>query len=260
MEKNCSNCEFNCDGICTGYGNMYKYGEKITDLTKHCDSWNASQEYCTYETLNAPRFLREEINECRITYSEFSAQFDDYTSGKSIPINFFDAIKIVYGISMVDLAVIMNVSFGVVYRAKTKGIPQKRISQFAEALCVNPDVLSINTTAVFEKLQESKKDFFAQANIQSRLNELPNWKHELANIISFNHLHCPIHIAKDIARVDKLYWNANLPMNDFTDSEKVLIEYVVNHNQYKRKATSLEYFLDIACLPHMRIGLYDSEK
>ncbi len=259
MEKNCSNCEFNFDGICAGNSDIYKYGEKITDVTKHCDNWGASLEYFTYETMNAPRFLREKLNECSIDYSEFSAQVDDYAAGKEIPINFFDAVKFIYGISMVDLAVIMNVSFGVVYRAKVQGIPQKRISQFAGALCVEPDVLSIKTTAVFENLRESKNVFFSQANIQSQLTKLPDWKQKLANVICSD-LHCPIHIAKDIARIDKLYWDAKMPMDDFTDSEKVLIKYIVHHNKYRKQAVSLEYSLDRACLPHIHISMYDSKK
>ncbi len=260
MEKNCSNCEFNFDGICAGNSDLYKYGEKITDFTKHCDCWDANLEYFTYETMNAPRFLREKYKECSISYSDFSIQFDNYKAGKNIPINFFDAIKFIYGVSMVDLAVIMNVSFGVVYNAKINGIPQKRISHFAEALCVNPDILSIDSTIIFEELRKSKKTFFAQTNIQSRLSELPDWKQKLANIISSECLNCPIHIAKKIARVDKLYWDAKMPMDDFTESEKSLIEYIIHHNKYKKQAISLEYSLDRACLPHLHLRMYDHKK
>ena len=114
MKKECSNCEFNLGGICAGSGSVYKYGEKIIDDTQYCDCWGASLGYYEEETKNAPRFLRDAYHDCRLSYSEFSRQYDDYLSGKAVPIDIFEAIKHVYGISMVDIAVVLNVSYGVV--------------------------------------------------------------------------------------------------------------------------------------------------
>ncbi|MCL2508023.1 MAG: hypothetical protein FWF05_02470 [Oscillospiraceae bacterium] len=257
IEKQCKICEFNIDGICAGHGDTYKYGDKITDVTKTCDDWNASLEYFTYLTTNAPRFLREQFNDCRISYNEFLSQLEDYVAGSAIPTNFFDAIKFVYGISMVDIAVLLEVTFGVVYRAKTKGIPQKRIHQFASELCVEPELLTSITTSDFEKLRKSRKDFFAKSNVEQRINAVPEWKQNLANVISSKYLSCPIHIAKDFARVDKLYWTEDMSLDDFTESERVLIKYMSKHNKYQKPVNSLEYSLDLACSPHIHISMHE---
>lgn len=258
LEKQCKTCEFNFDGICAGYGDTYKYGEKIVNDTKYCDGWKANLKYFNYETKNAPRFLREQLNDCSISYDEFSSQFNDYTDGKDVPINFFDAVKYIYGISMVDIAVFMDVSFGVVYNAKVKGIPTKRIKQFSEALCVESEILMANTTAVFNKLSKSKDVFFAQSNINQVMNTMPEWKQELARVISSN-LRCPIHIAKDFARVDKFYWTKDMPIDDFTESEKALLNFAVKHNAYHKPLIQIEYSLDRACLPHIHMSMYKKD-
>ena len=77
MKKQCSNCEFNFGGFCAGHGDVYQYGETISDDTKCCDSWGASLEYYVNQTTTAPRFLRDAHNDCRISYHEFSKYVDD---------------------------------------------------------------------------------------------------------------------------------------------------------------------------------------
>lgn len=252
MEKSCKTCEFNFDGICAGDGDTYKYDDKIVDDTKCCDGWSAGLDYFTYATTNAPRFLREQLNDCRITYDEFSTALDNYIADHSVSINFFDAIKFIYGISMVDIAVLLDVTFGVVYRAKTKGIPQKRMVQFANALCVEQELLKSITTSDFEKLRVAREIFFNQPNIEKRMNAMPEWKKVLANTISSVYLHCPIHLAKEFARVDKMYWTTNMNLDDFTKSEVELIRYLSRVGKDGERCVALEYSLDLACEPHMR--------
>lgn len=255
MKKECSNCEFNFDGICAGHGEIYKYGEKITDDTKCCNDWGASFEFFCNETTTAPRFLREAFNDCRISYSEFSKMNDDYAAGRAVPINIFDAIKAVYGISMVDIAVVLGVSFGVVYRAKTKGFAQKRIMQFSDGLCIPERFLQNITSNDFDELAKCKEAFFKKPQITELLESIPEWKEKLALEISSVYLHCPIHIARKIARVDKIYWNKDFSMNDYTDSEQVLIDYTLRDSKNHEPVHNLEYFLDIAGSPHMNIRM-----
>ena len=142
MRKDCSTCEFNFEGICAGSGNVYRYGEPITD---------------EHQTTTAPRFLREAYNGGHISYQDFSRLVDDYNEGRPVSINFFDAIKCVYGISMVDIALVLSVSFGVVYSAKTKGFAKKRIAQFASGLCVPEELLLNTSTNDFDKLGLAEK-------------------------------------------------------------------------------------------------------
>ena len=255
MKKECSNCEFNYSGICAGHGDVYKYGEEITDDTKCCESWGADFEFFCKETATAPRFLREAFHDCRISYSELSKMNDDYTAGRAVPINLFDAVKAVYGISMVDIAVVLGVSFGVIYRAKKKGFAQKRINQFSIGLCITVKFLQSITTNDFDELKQCKKEFFMRPKIKEILESVPDWKEKLACEISSVFLHCPIHIARKIARVDKIYWNKDFSMSEYTDSEQVLISYISRASKKYEPAHSLEYSLDISCNPHMRVSM-----
>jgi hypothetical protein len=79
---------------------------------------------------------------------------------------------------------------------------------------------------------------------------MPEWKQELANIISSFYLKCPIHIAKEIARVDKLYWSGDMSMDEFTESEKVLIDFATRKRKDSSRIVELDYFLDLGCQPH----------
>ena len=253
MKKQCSNCEFNFDGKCAGHGNLYKYGESITDDTKCCDDWGASPEYYIHQTATAPRFLRDLYNSCHISYAEFSKYCDDYEAGKPVPIHIFDAIKLIYGISMVDIAVLLGVTYGVVYRAKTAGFAKKRIPQFAEGLCI-PEKFLLSphiTTLDFEELSEFKKVFFHRPGISETLNAMPPWKIKLAQEISSIYVYCPIHIVNAIARVDNLYWNNRFSMDGYTESEQAFIDYIQKGTKKHPPIHNLDYFLDIGCHPHM---------
>lgn len=253
MEKNCGSCEFNFGGICAGHGDgdVYQYGEKITDDTKCCSGWGESFEYFEHKMTTAPRFLRDPHNACRISYQEFSKLFDDYNAGIPVAINIFDAIKYIYGISMVDIAVVLGVTYGVVYRAKTQGIVKKRIAQFANALCVPEKFLFNVTTDDFEELTRCKDKFFSKTNINEILTSMPNWKEELAQEISAIYVHCPIHIAKSLARVDYLYWNEGFSLDEYTESEQIFINYIARKTKKYEPVHHLEYFLNITCHPHM---------
>lgn len=252
MKKQCSNCEFNFGGICTGHGDVYQYGETISDNTKCCDSWGASLEYYMNQTTTAPRFLRDAHNDCRISYQEFSKYVDDVGAEKTVAINIFDAVKHIYGISMVDIAVLLGVTYGVVYRAKTRGFAKKRLAQFADGLCIPERLLLNTTTGDFEELRKCKDTFFAQPNINAVLESMPNWKMKLAQEISSFYVQCPIHIAKTIARVDNLYWNKDFSVDEYTESEQVFINYIARGTKQQKPVYNLEYFLDIAGSPHMR--------
>lgn len=256
INRCCKTCEFNSDGICAGHGDTYKYGEAITDDSRTCEDWGASFDYYSQITVNAPRFLREQLNDCRISYETFEYQYDDFLSDRSVPLNFFDAIKYIYGISMVDIAVLLNVSFGVVYRAKTQGIPGKRVKQFTDELLVNPEWLKKVTTSDFSRLSESRAALFAQPNIESRIAAIPEWKQKLIDkICSKAYLSCPVHLAREFARVDKLFWTNDMPLDDFTAPERALVKYVSAHPSEPGRVVRIDYSLDMACTPHLNCAV-----
>ena len=250
MEKQCKTCEFNFNGTCAEYNSLYGYGNKIIDNTTYCDSWAAGLEYFTDMMENAPRFLLEKYNEFKISYEDLLKFYDDYKCGKSIPIDFFDAVKVVYGLSIVDIAVLLDVSFGVVYRAKTRGIPEKRRKQFAKVLCINTELLDLKDTSSLGELSKSRDIFYSQPNIMSQILAMPVWKKELASAISSTYLHCPIHLAKEFASIDKFNWANNMKLDELTEVEKELINFMKKKKFDDKKFVGIEYSLDIACKPH----------
>lgn len=260
MDKTCKTCEFNFHGICAGGGKVYKHGDKITDADLCCEDWNPSFEYFKSQRVLAPRFLLDEYDACKISYDEFSKRMEDFQSGKPIPINFFDAVKYIYGISMVDIAVLMNVSYGVVFRAKNCGIPAKRVRQFCDILCISPEALNNQTTSVFAELEEGKKKFYAQTNIQTELSSMPKWKENIAMALSQDWLRCPIHFSREFARIDKFDWSPDLNKNNFTPSERMLIDYLCKHNRETKPLVHIRYDLHQSCRPHIKCGYYGQQE
>lgn len=248
LKHQCSNCEFNFKGVCAG--SSVSYGQKIVVDTQCCEDWSANLEYFTCECASAPRFLREKYHDCYLTYSDFSKQYSDFREGVEVPINIFDAIKYVYGLSMVDVAVLTDVTYCVVFQAKTKRIPKKRIRQFCDILCISEDTLMSDTTAVFDELRKGSAALFTQDDVADRLSAIPDWKQKIINFISDSFLHCSNYLAREFARIDKLYWTTDMPMDEYTDSEKAFIQYCLK--QY-RNVSQIEYALDMTGLPHISI-------
>lgn len=250
LKRQCGNCEFNFDGVCAG--GTLTYGQKIVDDSQCCEDWSAGLEYFSRERTVAPRFLREKYHDCSLSYSDFSAQFADFRAGVAVPINIFDAIKHVYGLSMVDIAVLADVTYGVVFQAKTKRIPKKRIQQFCDALYISEDTLMSNSTAIFDELYKGKEALIRQEGLAERLSAIPDWKQKIINFISNDCLHCPIHFAKEFARIDRMYWEQGMNIDEYTESEKALISYYAKRN---KKIISIEYFLDMAGMPHIQVAM-----
>lgn len=53
---------------------------------------------------------------------------------EAIDVNIYDAIREIYGLSLVDLAVLLNVTFGVMHRARSMGTPDKRLKIFSSIM------------------------------------------------------------------------------------------------------------------------------
>ena len=83
---------------------------------------------------------------------------------------------------------------------------------------------------------------------------MPDWKMQLAREISATYVHCPIHTAKILARVDHLYWDKGVSLDEYTQSERAFILHTAKGSKKYQPVHHLEYFLDIAGHPHMRCG------
>lgn len=247
--KQCKTCEFNFSGTCAGHGDTYEYGEVITDDTLSCDDWGIGLDYFTEITKNAPWYIREPYQDCKIDYSTFEKLLEADATGEAIEVNIYDVIREIYGLSLVDLAVLLNVTFGVVYRARSVGTPAKRLKRFSETLFIPVGFFKKTTTHDFEQIQKCKIEFNKNTNMEIVLKNVLEWKQELTRQVT-NYLHCPIHIAREVARVDKLNWQKG--SNDILNSsEKLLVDFVSKAaTKEKQTLTSLEYSLDIATSLH----------
>lgn len=219
------------------------------------------KEHLAHLKKIAPRFLREAYTDYRISLSEYTRLSEDYAAGRPIPVNLFDAVKRIYGISMVDIAVLMEVSFGVVFKAKTTRIPAKRSLQFCSTLCIPERFISGLTTDDFPELERCKEVFFDKPGITQAMMRFPSWKTDLAND-ACSTFRCPINIAKEIARVDKLIWEKGDSLDEYTESERVLIKYATRESKKYTPAHYLRYALNISGRSHlyMRMGLEEQEK
>jgi len=155
--KQCKTCEFNFGGTCAGNGDAY--GEEITDATNTCNYWNASLEYFTELTKTAPWFIRNPMAHHRLDFADFMKQLEDDGNGLPVKINVFDAIEEVYGISQFKLPALLGVKDTVLFRAKSRGTPEKRILNFSQVLCIPPDFLRKFTNLNLMELEECKKEF-----------------------------------------------------------------------------------------------------
>lgn len=247
--KQCKTCEFNFSGICAGQGDTYKYGEVITNDTLYCDDWSASFDYFSEITKNAPWYIREPYQDCKIDYETFEKLLYADAKDEAIDVNIYDAIREIYGLSLVDLAVLLNVTFGVMHRARSMGTPDKRLKNFSQVLCIPVEFFQKITTHDFGQLEICKAEFEQTTNIKTVLEYVPEWKQKLIFNVT-NYLHCQIHIAKEVARVDKLNWQIH--SNDIlNDSEKILVDWVSKTaKKQKQTVVSIEYSLDRAALPH----------
>ncbi|NCB42201.1 MAG: hypothetical protein EOM59_06235 [Clostridia bacterium] len=254
ITKQCRTCEFNDSGTCRGHGNTYRYGEIIADDSIGCDSWGENQKHFTEITTKAPWYIREPYADYKIYYPRFLELVEADGKGQAIEVNIFDAIRKIYSLSLVDLAVILDVSFGVMYKARSVGVPNKRLHKFSQTLCIPASFFQMFTTHNFEELKMCKNEFEKLEDVDYILQKAPEWKEKMTVEVA-NYLHCPIHIAREISRVDKLIWK-----KEYTDAlnggEKALIDFVSKTGKKsKQSLLSLDYKLDIGCHPNISMTL-----
>ena len=150
--KQCKTCEFNFSGICAGQGDTYKYGEVITNDTLYCDDWSASFDYFSEITKNAPWYIREPYQDCKIDYETFE--------------------KLLYADAK-DEAIDVNIVYDIM------GTPDKRLKNFSQVLCIPVEFFQKITTHDFGQLEICKAEFEQTTNIKTVLEYVPEWKQKL---------------------------------------------------------------------------------
>ncbi|NFG60039.1 hypothetical protein FC778_15315 [Clostridium botulinum] len=256
LEKICKTCEFNFSGICAEHDGIYSYGEKINDFSKECDCWSSNLTYYSKIIKEAPWYIRDPYKECKIDYDTFIELIEKDYRGEPIDVSIYDVIEKVYGVNTIQLAVILDVSVGVITYAKNRGTVDKRVDDFSKKLNIPQEYFKKCTTKDFEQLKQYKFNFNNKIPIK-KLNNTKSMK-KVINLIS-ECLGCNTKLASEFLNVSKIEWSTKTKLNELNSLEKKVIMHIINKNQIKgSKLSKFTYYLDGNSNP--RLNLIYSKK
>ncbi|NFO48592.1 hypothetical protein FDB40_17200 [Clostridium botulinum] len=256
LEQICKTCEFNFSGVCAGHGGLYAYGEKISNFSKECECWNADVSYYTKLIKEASWYIREPYNNCKIDYDTFISLIDRDYKGEPIEVNIYSAIENIYGLNVIKLATVLDVSVGVITYAKNRGTTKKRIKDFSEILKIPQEYFERCTNKDFEKLRECKLKF-DNSKIEIKLESKKSIKKAI-RLIAFC-LECNIERAAEFAGISKIEWSANSNLDEFNQSERKMINYILNKKKIEGiRLSEFTYFFDGNSNPRLDISYMKS--
>ena len=129
LDKDCTTCEFNFDGICTG--SSKSYGKKLKNIVINCDNWGASSDYFGVIMKEIPWYIKEPFDSCKISYRELIEYIDKDYKREPFDINLYRLIEEVLNIDIFKLADILGVKVTVIGYAMRRGTPSKRTEEFS---------------------------------------------------------------------------------------------------------------------------------
>lgn len=158
--KTCKTCEFRNDkGICTS-GGIYKYGEKTTDDDVTCYGWSPDLDYFLELQKDAPWFIKDKYEWCKISFGEFLDLMEKYYNNEPIEVNIYSLIGVIYKFTFWELSEILNVSTGVLRYAMTRGTIYRRKVEFSNKLQIPIKYFDKVTTLDFPEIEILKDDFY----------------------------------------------------------------------------------------------------
>lgn len=157
--KNCTTCEFNFNGFCSGGSDTYRYDGKINKIINNCKQWRINLEHFCELQKNAPWYIVDKFTWHKISFNEFMDLAQKEYSNQKIDINIYDAIEKIYKISTTQLANILEVTYGVITYARQRGTPKKRVSSFSCKLSIPEDFFYTFTNKDIPKLEECYNEF-----------------------------------------------------------------------------------------------------
>ena len=158
INKTCETCEFNFNGICGGNG-FYKYGEKIIDIQKNCDSWGISYKYFSEIVNNMPWYIKKPFQRNKINFDEAIQKLQEDEAEKGVQINIYDAIEKIYGISRLELSEILGVKDTAINYAIHRGTIKRRRKKFATILCIPEEFFDVIYSKQLDELKKCKEQF-----------------------------------------------------------------------------------------------------
>lgn len=245
VKRECNTCEFNFNGVCAGHGDVYNYGEKIIDDTKGCDDWGADFKYFSEVMKEAPWYIKNDYENCKISFEEFLKKLDDDNNGIALKINLYDAIEKIYDLSFVELAEVLGVSLGVVNYARFQGTTAKRVSEFSAKLCIPVGFFNYFTTHDLEELKRCKKEFESNGDPKVFCDKKMKWKEEKLIPRIMECLGCTYTSAQKYYTITQVKWRKNMEISELNELEKEFVEFIIRINKRKKhELISFEYLID----------------
>ena len=213
------------------------------------DNTLSFEEFSNYSDIIAesPWYIRDSYLDLRISFTEALEQIEAVKDGVAITVNIYDAIKHIYGLSLVDLAVIFDVSYGVMFHARYNGTCQKRLKQFSNTLCILPHFFDSLTTHDLKQLEKCKEHFYDSHKDLSKIIT-PEWHERLTREI-MKYFKCPIDVARKISHIDRLIWQPTCG-TAYNEYELALINWTKKQAEKEnRDLSTIEYKLDKGANP-----------
>ena len=159
LNRTCETCDFYWDGHCACDLEMRKTDLDDENNTQSCDSWHESFEYFTIIEKNTPWYIKNRYLRGNAAKKTTAELLDMDYNGIPIDINIIDLIEHVYDVDSCVLAEMLGVTPGVVYYAKSRGTPPKRIPLFSSILKIPKPYFIRVTTCDIPIIEKYKEDF-----------------------------------------------------------------------------------------------------
>lgn len=250
--RQCETCEFYGIQIVDGIETLSNCGAAFIDGNLECNEWGASLEYYSEITDNAPWYIRKYYNDNEIYYDEFLKRIDDDETGKPVPVNIYDAILEIYGITMIELAELLNVTVNVVLYAKSRGTVAKRVTHFSQVLCIPVEYFNQFSSHKFDELEKCKEDFYSNGDPLKTRETKMKWKEEKLIPRISDCLSCNYQFARKFYTISELSWSKGADNCNYSDVEQDLIKYI---RHFKREMgyyiSDIEYKIDGRGIPKL---------
>lgn len=154
----CKTCEF---AFCreSADNGRCEYSGEIVPEDRGCESWGASLEYYSEITQNAPWYIKEPYDRCKISYGQFLEFLQKDGKGIGIEINIYDAIEKIYKLTTWELASVLDVSIGVIGYARCRGTIAKRKKLFSSRLHIPERFFDNFLSTELETLKKCNEEF-----------------------------------------------------------------------------------------------------
>lgn len=253
VQQICGTCEFNFRGICAGGDTEHEYGHTITDLFDTCTCWGESYDYYTKINSNLPWYIKNPYTKGNANgKSDIELLEMDYND-EPIDVSIIELIEKTYQLNCGELAEVLNVSPGVIYRAIIRGVPEKRKQDFSSVLKIPEWYFDRVTTCDFPVIERCRDEFMKDWG-----ESIPRIR-EMAEKKAIEKMEKQIaaakpYITEEAARISNLCKSSGDYFHDLSDDYKMrkyIIAIRLQDREYKGNIFLVHGYSGYGLSPHM---------